>query len=80
MRMGADITLKENIATIHGREKLYPAPVMCTDIRASAALVISALCAKGKTEISRIYHIDRGYENIELKLKKVGADISRIVT
>ncbi len=80
MRMGADITLKENIATIHGRERLYPAPVMCTDIRASAALVISALCAKGKTEISRIYHIDRGYENIELKLKKVGADISRIVT
>ena len=80
MRMGADITLKDNIATINGKEKLYSAPVMCTDIRASAALVISALCAEGKSEISRIYHIDRGYENIELKLKKVGAIISRNVT
>ena len=54
------------------------APVMCTDIRASAALIIAALCAKGKTEISRIYHIERGYENIEYKLKKIGANIERI--
>ena len=52
---------------------------MCTDIRASAALVISALFAKGKTTISRIYHIDRGYENIELKFSGLGAKIKRVV-
>ena len=54
------------------------APVMSTDIRASASLIIAALAAQGKTEISRVYHIDRGYENIEQKFKSLGADINRI--
>jgi UDP-N-acetylglucosamine 1-carboxyvinyltransferase len=57
---------------------LVGAPVMSTDIRASASLIIAALAAKGKTEISRVYHIDRGYENIEQKFKHLGADIDRI--
>ena len=78
LRMGADITLNKNIALIRGKKNLYSAPVMCTDIRASAALIIAALCAKGSTEISRIYHIERGYEEIEKKLRKLGADIQRI--
>jgi len=76
-RMGANISLKDNVATIVGNSNICSAPVMCTDIRASAALIIAALCAEGKTEISRIYHIERGYENIEYKLKKIGAKIER---
>ncbi len=77
-RMGGDVSLIDNVATVKGGSSLSSAPVMCTDIRASAALIISALCAKGETEISRIYHIDRGYENIEQKLKKVGVCIKRL--
>ncbi len=77
-RMGADITLKNNTAHIKGVEEIYPAPVMCTDIRASAGLIIAALCSKGETEISRIYHIDRGYDSIENKLTSIGANIKRI--
>ena len=77
-RMGADITLKNNIAYIKGVDEIFSAPVMCTDIRASAGLIIAALCSKGVTEISRIYHIDRGYDGIENKLTSIGADIRRI--
>ena len=77
-RMGADVKLNDNIAYVRGVDDLYGAPVMCTDIRASAGLVIAALCAKSQTEISRIYHIDRGYENIENKFSIIGASIKRI--
>ena len=77
-RMGANIKLKNETAYIKGVERVYGAPVMCTDIRASAALVISALASEGKSEISRIYHIDRGYEKIEEKFSNLGADIKRI--
>ena len=77
-RMGGKISLKDNIATVKGDVVLSSAPVMCTDIRASAALIIAALCAEGTTEISRIYHIDRGYENIENKLRGIGVKIERI--
>tara|TARA_Y100000588_G_scaffold7083_1_gene8354 strand:+ start:1796 stop:3049 length:1254 start_codon:yes stop_codon:yes gene_type:complete len=79
-RMGANIELKNEIAYIKGVDKVYSAPVMCTDIRASAALVISALASKGESEISRIYHIDRGYENIEEKFSGLGGNIKRITS
>ncbi len=78
VRMGANIKLKKEIAYIGGVKRIYPAPVMCTDIRASAALVISALSADGQSEISRIYHIDRGYEKIENKFSQLGANIKRV--
>ena len=77
-RLGADIKVEKNTAFIRGRNSLVGAPVMSTDIRASASLIVAALAANGKTEISRIYHIDRGYEKIESKFKNVGADIKRI--
>jgi UDP-N-acetylglucosamine 1-carboxyvinyltransferase len=77
-RFGAKIELDQNTAYITGVKELNGAPVMSTDIRASASLIIAALSANGESEISRIYHIDRGYENIEYKLKKLGADIKRI--
>ena len=77
-RFGAKIGLNQNYAYIEGVSQLRGAPVMSTDIRASASLIIGALSAEGNTEISRIYHIDRGYEKIELKLKKIGANIKRI--
>ena len=77
-RFGAHINLEQNKAFIKGNDNLIGAPVMSTDIRASAALIIAALGAKGKSTISRIYHIDRGYENIEVKLSALGADISRV--
>lgn len=77
-RFGAKIDLNQNYAYIEGVSQLRGAPVMSTDIRASASLIIGALSAEGNSEISRIYHIDRGYENIELKLKKIGANIKRI--
>ena len=76
-RMGADIILEGNTAVVHGREKLQGAPVMSTDIRASACLVLAGLAAEGRTTISRVYHIDRGYERIEQKLSGLGADIRR---
>ena len=77
LRFGAKIKLINNIAYIEGNRKLVAAPVMSTDIRASASLIIAALMANGTTEISRIYHIDRGYEKIEKKLSLIGANIRR---
>ena len=77
VRLGANINLQKNSATIFGQKKLYGAQVMSTDIRASASLVIAALIAEGRSDISRIYHIDRGYENIEDKFRLLGADIYR---
>jgi UDP-N-acetylglucosamine 1-carboxyvinyltransferase len=77
-RMGAKIVIEGNTAIITGQEVLQGAPVMATDLRASASLVIAGLVANGKTVIDRIYHIDRGYERIEEKLHLLGADIQRI--
>ena len=77
-RMGADISLSGNTAYITGVKKLQSAPVMATDLRASASLILAALAANGTTEIERIYHIDRGYDCIEEKLKQLGAEISRM--
>ncbi len=77
-RMGADISLEGNTAVTRGVEKLRSAPVMATDLRASASLVLAGLIAEGDTMVDRIYHIDRGYEGIEEKLAKLGAKIHRI--
>ena len=77
-RMNAKIEVKGNQAFIEGNTIFKGAQVMATDLRASASLVLAALCAKGKTTISRIYHLDRGYEDLEKKLKKVGAKIRRV--
>jgi len=77
-RMGANIKVKGNRAVVYGVKKLYGAPVMASDLRASAALVLAGLAAEGKTEISRVYHIDRGYERIERRLRKLGAAIRRV--
>ena len=77
-RMGTKVTLKGNIAIIEGTEKLSGAPVMCTDLRASAALILCAIVADGETEIQRVYHLDRGYERIDEKLTKLGAHIRRV--
>ncbi len=78
IRMGADVTIDGNTAVVKGVEKLQGAPVMATDLRASASLVIAALVAEGDTTIDRIYHIDRGYECIEEKLQLLGASIRRV--
>jgi len=77
VRLGANISLENNVAVIRGVKKLRGAQVMSTDIRASASLVIAGLMAEGRTNISRIYHIDRGYERIEKKFQSLGADIYR---
>jgi len=77
-RMGAEIQLEGNTAVVKGREKLQAAPVMATDLRASASLVIAGLMAEGPTVVDRIYHIDRGYECIEEKFAGLGANIKRI--
>jgi len=77
-RMGADIDLDGRTAVVRGVKKLSGAPVMATDLRASASLVLGGLAATGTTEITRIYHLDRGYEDIEKKLSAVGAKISRV--
>ncbi|MCK4577994.1 MAG: UDP-N-acetylglucosamine 1-carboxyvinyltransferase, partial [Candidatus Marinimicrobia bacterium] len=77
VRLGARITLESNTALVEGPANLVGAPVMSTDIRASAALVLAALIAEGTTEISRVYHIDRGYETIERKFAALGARIRR---
>jgi UDP-N-acetylglucosamine 1-carboxyvinyltransferase len=77
IRMGAKIRVHDNIAEISGREELLGAPVMATDLRASASLILAGLAAKGTTEIGRVYHIDRGYDCIEEKLQLIGARISR---
>jgi len=77
-RLGADVKLDHNIAQVQGLAELIGAPVMSTDIRASAALVLAALIAKGETTLSRVYHIDRGYESIEEKFNGLGAKIRRV--
>ncbi|AKJ02307.1 UDP-N-acetylglucosamine 1-carboxyvinyltransferase [Archangium gephyra] len=77
-RMGADITIQGHTAVVKGVKKLSGAPVMATDLRASASLVLAGLRAEGKTEVARIYHLDRGYERLERKLRKLGADIRRV--
>lgn len=78
LRMGADIQLNGNIATIIGKKgALSGTDVMATDLRASSALILAALVASGETNIHRIYHLDRGYENLEMKLSKIGADVKR---
>ena len=76
-RLGADIKLKGNTASIHGVSELLGATVMATDLRASSALVLAALAAKGTTKVKRIYHLDRGYDNLEGKLSSLGANIVR---
>lgn len=78
IRMGSKITLKGNSALIEGVESLSAAPVMCTDLRASAALILCAMIAHGETEIQRVYHLDRGYEKIDEKLTNLGAKITRV--
>ena len=78
MRMGANIDIKQNTAIIRGDDELCGANVMATDLRASASLVLAALTAKGDTEIERIYHLDRGYEELEKKFNQIGAKIKRV--
>ncbi|MBT8406374.1 MAG: UDP-N-acetylglucosamine 1-carboxyvinyltransferase [Deltaproteobacteria bacterium] len=77
-RMGADISIEGNTAVVRGRAKLQGAPVMATDLRASASLVLAGLAADGITEVSRVYHLDRGYERLEEKLSGIGAKIERV--
>jgi UDP-N-acetylglucosamine 1-carboxyvinyltransferase len=77
LRMGADITVTGNTAVVQGVPELLGAPVMATDLRASASLILAGLAARGTTTVSRIYHLDRGYEAIEQKLSALGADIQR---
>jgi UDP-N-acetylglucosamine 1-carboxyvinyltransferase len=76
--MGADIDVRGRSAVVRGVERLFGAPVMATDLRASMSLIIAALAAEGETEVNRIYHLDRGYERLEEKLQAVGADIERV--
>jgi UDP-N-acetylglucosamine 1-carboxyvinyltransferase len=77
-RMGANLQIEGNTVVCVGQETLTGAPVMATDLRASASLVLAALVAEGETVVDRIYHIDRGYECIEEKLQQLGANIRRI--
>lgn len=78
VRMGADITIRGNTAVVKGVPRLVGAPVMATDLRASASLILCGLVAEGETTVSRIYHLDRGYESMEKKLSQLGADIQRL--
>lgn len=78
VRLGADISIRGNMALVTGQDKLYGAPLMATDLRASASLIIGGLCAQGETTVSRIYHLDRGYEKMEKKLQSLGAQIERL--
>ncbi len=78
VRLGANITLKENVATVIGQKALTGAKVMSTDLRASASLILAGLAAEGTTEVLRVYHIDRGYEQVEKKLQGLGANIERV--
>lgn len=78
VRLGADIEVKENVAIVKGVKSLKGAKVMSTDLRASASLILAGLVAEGTTEVLRIYHMDRGYESIEKKLRGIGADIERV--
>jgi UDP-N-acetylglucosamine 1-carboxyvinyltransferase len=75
--MGARITIRGNTAVVKGVPRLSGAPVMATDLRASASLILAALHAEGRTDVARVYHLDRGYERLERKLRKLGADIRR---
>ncbi len=77
-RMGADITVDGHTAVVRGKPRLSGAPVMATDLRASASLVLAGLHAEGKTKVGRVYHLDRGYEKLEKKLKGLGANIRRV--
>jgi UDP-N-acetylglucosamine 1-carboxyvinyltransferase len=76
-RMGADIVIEGRTAVVRGPSKLTGAKVMATDLRASASLVLAGLVAEGTTEILRVYHLDRGYERLDRKLRALGADIKR---
>lgn len=78
IRMGADITPRTQVSVVRGAKKLSGAPVMATDLRASASLVLAGLVASGETVVSRVYHLDRGYENLEEKLSSLGAKIKRV--
>ena len=78
MRLGARIDIDGRVAMIQGVDKLSGATVMATDLRASAGLVIAALVAEGTTVVDRIYHLDRGYDRMEAKLRALGADIERV--
>ena len=77
-RLGARIHREGPSAIVHGTERLSGAPLMASDLRASAALLLAGLVAQGQTEVRRVYHIDRGYERIEEKLRGVGADVERV--
>jgi len=77
-RLGADISLSGDTATVKGVDQLHGAEVMATDLRASVSLVIAALAAEGESMLHRVYHLDRGFETLEDKLSACGADISRI--
>lgn len=78
IRLGADIEVKDNAAIVRGVPTLEGAKVMSTDLRASASLILAGLAAGGRTEVLRVYHLDRGYEGIEKKLHALGADIERV--
>ena len=78
VRLNASISIHNNCATVHGKTSLKAAPVMSTDLRASASLILCGLVAEGRTEVSRVYHLDRGYEKIEKKFEECGADIVRV--
>jgi UDP-N-acetylglucosamine 1-carboxyvinyltransferase len=78
MRMGADIVIQGNSAIVRGTPKLLGAKTMATDLRASASLILAGLAAEGTTELYRVYHLDRGYENIEQKFSALGAEIRRV--
>jgi UDP-N-acetylglucosamine 1-carboxyvinyltransferase len=77
-RMGADIQVRGRTAVVRGVDRLVGAPVMATDLRASMSLILAGLAADGQTEVSRVYHLDRGYERLEEKLSAVGANIERV--
>jgi UDP-N-acetylglucosamine 1-carboxyvinyltransferase len=77
-RLGADIRVEGDVAIVRGVEKLKGAPVMATDLRASVSLVLAGLAAEGETIVNRVYHLDRGFDRLEEKLRQVGADIARI--
>jgi UDP-N-acetylglucosamine 1-carboxyvinyltransferase len=77
-RMGADVRIDGDAATVRGVGTLKGAPVMATDLRASVSLVLAGLAAEGETMVGRVYHLDRGFDRLEEKLSRVGADIARV--
>ena len=78
LRMGADIEVQGGTAKVTGVERLKGAPVMATDLRASVSLILAGLAAEGETVVSRVYHLDRGYEHVVRKFRGVGAKIERV--